>query len=47
MSLQHALAGAFSQVPDPDRLVTAAGKKPTVGRKGHATHMRAAKSLKN
>jgi hypothetical protein len=47
MAFHRALAGAGFQVPQPDRFVSAAGrKKPAVGRKRHTSDDVAAKSLK-
>jgi hypothetical protein len=51
MAFKRALPGAYSQirivVPDPYRLVRAAGrKKPAVGREDHGVDATPAKSLK-
>jgi hypothetical protein len=47
MSFQRALTGA-GQVPDPNRTVTAAGrKKSVVSQKGHGSDIATANSLKN
>jgi len=47
MAFHCALAGAGFQVPQPDRFVSASGrKKPAVGRKHHTFDDMAAKSLK-